>query len=342
MIVLLAAVVAVCVGVVVVAVGRGGQIAEFVHDAPPLGLPSRRPIAGTDVALLRLPAGPWGYSFRATDDALRRVAHALTERDTRIAVLEQQVSELRTTGAQQRAKTGESPWFDREGEFEPRPGRALPSPATDAIAAAEPESTARMLPPAPPRDDEAPQDDVPADAPQDDVPPETEPRDAPQDDAPVKAEPQDDAPVKAAPQDDVPQDDVQQDDAPQDDLPQEDAAQDDVPAEVPASAGATAVIATPAPAEPAAEPESGAVPDTAVDADDDWAFEDDVEPVVEPLADTSEPEADGEAGTTGRPVRPRKRVPAPSPGDRLVASNRPRADDETGGDTPGGPHAEGD
>jgi phage shock protein A len=37
----------------------------------------------------------WGYHTRVTDEALRRLSYALTERDTRIAILEQQAAELR-------------------------------------------------------------------------------------------------------------------------------------------------------------------------------------------------------------------------------------------------------
>jgi hypothetical protein len=86
---------AVVVAVVMLASGMGGELAETHPDHPPLPLPSNRPIAGTDAALLRLPMGVWGYHTRITDEALRRLSYALTERDTRIAILEQQAAELR-------------------------------------------------------------------------------------------------------------------------------------------------------------------------------------------------------------------------------------------------------
>jgi hypothetical protein len=86
---------AVVAAVVVLASGGGGELAETHPDHPPLPLPGNRPIAGTDAALLRLPVGLWGYHMRVSDEALRRLAYALTERDTRIAILEQQVAELR-------------------------------------------------------------------------------------------------------------------------------------------------------------------------------------------------------------------------------------------------------
>jgi hypothetical protein len=86
---------AVVVAVVVLASGGGGELSESHPDHPPLPLPGNRPVAGTDAALLRLPFGIWGYHARISDEALRRLAYALTERDTRIAILEQQVAELR-------------------------------------------------------------------------------------------------------------------------------------------------------------------------------------------------------------------------------------------------------
>ncbi|HEU5158071.1 MAG TPA: hypothetical protein VFU43_13830 [Streptosporangiaceae bacterium] len=86
---------AVVVAVVMLASGMGGELADTHPDHPPLPLPTNRPIAGTDAALLRLPLGLWGYHTRVTDEALRRLSYALTERDTRIAILEQQAAELR-------------------------------------------------------------------------------------------------------------------------------------------------------------------------------------------------------------------------------------------------------
>lgn len=92
---LLLAVVAVLAAIVVVAIGGGGELSVEHPDHPPLALPGRRPVAGTDAALLRLPLGLWGYHKQITDEALERFAYELTERDTRIAVLEQQLAEAR-------------------------------------------------------------------------------------------------------------------------------------------------------------------------------------------------------------------------------------------------------
>lgn len=89
------AAVAVLGAIVVVAVGGGGQLSTEHPDHPPLALPARRAAGGTDAALLRLPLGLWGYHKQITDEALQRFADELTERDTRIAVLEQELAEAR-------------------------------------------------------------------------------------------------------------------------------------------------------------------------------------------------------------------------------------------------------
>jgi hypothetical protein len=89
------AAVAVLAAIVVVAVGGGGELSTEHPDHPPLALPGRRAVGGTDAALLRLPLGLWGYHKQITDEALERFAYELTERDTRIAVLEQELAETR-------------------------------------------------------------------------------------------------------------------------------------------------------------------------------------------------------------------------------------------------------
>jgi hypothetical protein len=86
---------AVLAAVVVLAMGRGGELAEARPDRPPMLLPWDRPIEGADVAMVRLPQGLWGYHIGATNGVLIRLAQTLGERDTRIAVLEWQLAELR-------------------------------------------------------------------------------------------------------------------------------------------------------------------------------------------------------------------------------------------------------
>ncbi|MFD0683176.1 hypothetical protein [Actinomadura fibrosa] len=81
--------------VVVLAMGRGGELAETHPDYPPLPLSDGHRVTGPDVDHLRLPHALWGYQVSVTDEALHRLAYTLTERDARIAQLEQQVDDLR-------------------------------------------------------------------------------------------------------------------------------------------------------------------------------------------------------------------------------------------------------
>jgi hypothetical protein len=90
-VVMLIAAVAVLAGVVVVALGRGGELAFFPADYAPIKLDE---IAATDVVLFRPPMALWGYNAQATDEALNRIADALTERDIEITALRQQVADL--------------------------------------------------------------------------------------------------------------------------------------------------------------------------------------------------------------------------------------------------------
>ena len=92
-ILLLLAGVVILVGVVSVAMGRGGEMAEFATDslAPRLD----DVVTAADVAMLRPPSALWGYNAAVTDEALSRIAQVITERDVEIAVLRQQLAELR-------------------------------------------------------------------------------------------------------------------------------------------------------------------------------------------------------------------------------------------------------
>jgi hypothetical protein len=93
--VLLLAAIAVLGGVVVVAMGRGGEMALFRRDLPDGRFRLRTP---ADVAALQLPLGLLGYSEQATGDALRAIALLLAERDAEIARLR---DEMRRLGQQQ-------------------------------------------------------------------------------------------------------------------------------------------------------------------------------------------------------------------------------------------------
>lgn len=90
--VLLLAAGAILGGVVVVAMGRGGEMTLFRRDVP---LAPRRPRTPMDVATQRLPLGPVGYQVQATEDALIAAANLLAERDQEIAGLRGEIWRLR-------------------------------------------------------------------------------------------------------------------------------------------------------------------------------------------------------------------------------------------------------
>jgi hypothetical protein len=92
LVLILVAAVVILAGVVVVASGRGGEIAPEYPDYPPIDL---GPVTAADVALLRPPSAAWGYNMRVTDEALETIARAVTERDIKIAELQQQLDDLR-------------------------------------------------------------------------------------------------------------------------------------------------------------------------------------------------------------------------------------------------------
>jgi hypothetical protein len=94
--VLLAAAVVILVGVIFVAMGRGGELARAPADIRPL---DTHIVTAADVALLRPPAALWGYDMRATDEALSMVARTVTERDVEIATLRRQLEDLQAAPA---------------------------------------------------------------------------------------------------------------------------------------------------------------------------------------------------------------------------------------------------
>ncbi len=119
------------VGVVSVAMGRGGEMAEFPSDNQLPNLDDL--VTAADVAALRPPSALWGYSTQVTDAALDRIAQVVTEREAEIAVLRQQLADLRAVagpGQPAMARFRLAP--AREGG--PGPGAA---PAPEAAAAAE-------------------------------------------------------------------------------------------------------------------------------------------------------------------------------------------------------------
>jgi hypothetical protein len=91
LVVLLIVAIAILCGVVVVAMGRGGELARPTADVRPL---DGEIMTAADVALLRPPAALWGYDMRSTDEALNMVARTVTERDVEIAILRRQIADL--------------------------------------------------------------------------------------------------------------------------------------------------------------------------------------------------------------------------------------------------------
>jgi hypothetical protein len=125
-VVMLVAAVAVLAGVIAVAVGRGGELTFFQADYAPLKLGE---MAATDVVLFRPPMALWGYNVQATDEALNRIAEALTERDIEITALRQQVANLEASSpaGRRRARPGSNDRPDVPG----RPASGLPADSPD-------------------------------------------------------------------------------------------------------------------------------------------------------------------------------------------------------------------
>ncbi len=93
LVVLLVAAAVIGVGMIVVAVGRGGEMAEFSADVRPVDADIQ---TAADVALLRPPGALWGYDKRSTDEALNLVARTVTERDVEIATLRRQIADMQS------------------------------------------------------------------------------------------------------------------------------------------------------------------------------------------------------------------------------------------------------
>jgi hypothetical protein len=89
--VLLIAAAVILAGVVVVAIGRGGELARFPADVRPF---EAEIVTAADVVLLRPPSALFGYNRQVSDDALSAIARTITERDVEIATLRRQLAEL--------------------------------------------------------------------------------------------------------------------------------------------------------------------------------------------------------------------------------------------------------
>ncbi|MBP2707660.1 hypothetical protein JOL79_28145 [Microbispora sp. RL4-1S] len=136
LVVLVIAGLAVVACVMMVSLGHGGEMAEFPPDAPPLDLPEGSRLAAADILGLELPVGLVGYNTHLVDQTLQRVALALDERDSRIAVLEQRVTELLAARVQARqeafARPAEPPRTDHEPDVPPAATSAWEAGRADA------------------------------------------------------------------------------------------------------------------------------------------------------------------------------------------------------------------
>jgi hypothetical protein len=143
-VVLLIAAAVILGGVVVVAIGRGGELASFPADVSPF---EAEIVTAADVVLLRPPAALFGYNRQVVDDVLSAIARTITERDVEIATLRRQLAELRAS-------------------FEPGPAGSPTAAGTWPAPGARPPAGRRGLagPPSPPAGAWAPWD-RPASAP---------------------------------------------------------------------------------------------------------------------------------------------------------------------------------
>ena len=88
--VLLAVAAVILIGVIAVAVGRGGELDPAEADYRPVDLDE---VTSTDVALMRPPTALFGYHREATDAAFGQIARAISEREVEIATLRRQLAE---------------------------------------------------------------------------------------------------------------------------------------------------------------------------------------------------------------------------------------------------------
>jgi hypothetical protein len=127
LVLLILAGVAILVGVVSVAIGRGGEMAEFAGDYPPIETDDL--LTAADVAVLRPPSALWGYNTAVTDEALDLISKVVTERDVEIATLRRQLAELRaTTGPAGQAASTTPVQADWAEPTWPEPEPAEPAP----------------------------------------------------------------------------------------------------------------------------------------------------------------------------------------------------------------------
>lgn len=145
LVVLIVVAAAIVVGVVAVALGRGGEMAQFTADFAPVDLGDIDDVTATDVALLRLPRALWGYHSQVTDHALGLIAQTISARDVEIATLQRQLAEAHPAeGAGQQVQFPLPEQLPRPQH--PRPRHPLPPPAADVTGAPGAAATGLPLP----------------------------------------------------------------------------------------------------------------------------------------------------------------------------------------------------
>jgi len=133
------------VGVIGVAMGRGGEMAEFAADYLPPTMDDM--VTAADVASVRPPSALWGYNVQLTDEAFSRIAQVITERDVEIAVLRQQLADLRSASGSPPSSTTElrAVWAAGRAPGAARPARE-PGAGSAASAASAGEPAAASPP----------------------------------------------------------------------------------------------------------------------------------------------------------------------------------------------------
>ena len=101
---------AIVVGAVAVALGRGGEMAQFTAEFVLFDPDDADDLTATDVAMLRPPSAVWGYHMQATDQALSVIARTITVRDVEIATLRRQLFEAQSAADLAARQAPSPPW----------------------------------------------------------------------------------------------------------------------------------------------------------------------------------------------------------------------------------------
>jgi hypothetical protein len=154
-VVLLAVAAVILIGVLAVAVGRGGELDPAEADYRPVDLDE---VTSTDVALMRPPTALFGYHREATDAAFGQIARAISDREVEIATLRRQLAEQLPVRTSPALRADPAVRADPAMRPEPPPGHSFGAgprpgatgPMTKAGPPARPPARLPAEPPAPP------------------------------------------------------------------------------------------------------------------------------------------------------------------------------------------------